>query len=448
MLKKVYDKAKYFILVILGLLVFVSLKTVVINSDSSTVQAASTIDRVTHLRTTFIPSKDIVSCDDPNARSVCGDGTCSTSTDQGTCSYHGGVVSSISPSNQTSQPSSSNQTSQPVSTPYVEPQLNDPLFKSLSEASNLVTNGDFEDAYYPVPELGFEPPDSGQIPVGWNWYKSKTYGKYNIYNNEAFGIMCPDDFRLFTDGNFSLSFHMQSTDQPDARLGVYQKVKVTPGQSYLFTVSGAIQAQPGASSPDINNLMELYFDSTGNTDWQAVPHEKWTQLPWKEQELEFKISGPDDPDLAKVQTYYTIVKPKSDQLTIFMHAWRRWANWRTTIFTVDCVMLTPLNQVDMGALLPRLSEISTTAVDAALKGAGSGSAPASAPATTPAAVPAATPAAAAQPAPVTAVEPPTVPSAGGILDTKSNALLLTLASVVVIVGLVGAGVWNARRKRE
>jgi hypothetical protein len=41
-----------------------------------------------------------------------------------------------------------------------------------------------------------------------------------------------------------------------------------------------------------------------------------------------------------------------------------------------------------------------------------------------------------------------VPDAGGILDTKSNWLLITVASVVVILGLVGAGVWNARRQKE
>lgn len=331
-------------------------------------------------------------------------------------------------------------TATPYPTPQPDPALSDPVFKSLSEASNLIFNGNFEDAFYPAPELGFEPPETGQIPVGWNWYKSQAYGKYNIYNTQAFGLMCPDDFRLLTDGIYSLAFHMQSTDQPDARLGVYQKVKVMPGQSYLFTVAGAIQAQPGASSPDINNLIEFYFDQSGNTDWQAIPHEKWTQLPWKEQELEFKLSGEDDPDIAKVETYYTIVTPKSDQMTIFMNAWRRWPNWRTTIFTVDCLMLTPLDQVNVAALIPRLSQISTTQVDAALRAASSVLAPAAAGA--------ATPAAAGQPAPAPAVQPPTVPSAGGILDTKSNWVLLTLASVVVIVGLVGAGVWNARRKRE
>lgn len=323
----------------------------------------------------------------------------------------------------------------PGSAASTDPALNDPVFRSLTKADNLITNGNFEADFYGAPELGFEPPDSGAIPNNWRWFKNQAYGKYNIYGNEDFGIVCPDDYRLFTDSNFSLSFHMQSTDQPDARLGIYQTVAATPGQQYLFSMKGAIQAQHGASSPDINNRVEVLFDQSGGSDWQAIPHEKWTSLPWREQELEFKTSGPNDPDLAKIQTYYTIVKANSNRLTVFIDAWRRWPNWRTTIFTVDCVSLTPLNQVDLAALAPRLSELSTTALDAALKGSGGVPAPASIPAT-------------GQTTVLPAAQVVTVPSAGGILDTKRNWLLITVASVVIILGLVGAGVWNARRQKE
>ncbi|MBE7553283.1 MAG: hypothetical protein HS126_19605 [Anaerolineales bacterium] len=325
----------------------------------------------------------------------------------------------------------------PGDTAYTDPALNDPVFRSLANADNLITNGNFEAEFYGAPELGFEPPEAGAIPTNWLWFKSQAYGKYNIYGNEGFTVSCPDDFRLFTNSDFSLALHMQSTDQPDARLGIYQTVAVTPGQQYLFSMKGAIQAQPGASSPDINNRVEVLFDQGGGNDWQAVPHEKWTSLPWREQELEFEfeLSGPDDPDLAQVETYYTIVKAASNRLTVFIDAWRRWPNWRTTIFTIDCVSLTPLNQVDVAALAPRLSQLSTTAVDAALKGSTGVAAPASIPAT-------------GQTTVLPAAEGVAVPAAGGILDTKSNWLLITVASVVIILGLVGAGIWNARRQKE
>jgi len=318
-------------------------------------------------------------------------------------------------------------------TPYTDPAFNDPVFRSLANADNLLTNGNFEADFYGAPELGFEPPETGWIPNSWGWFKSQAYGKYNIYGNEGFALVCPDDFRLFTNSALSLSFHIQSSDQPDARLGVYQTVSVTPGQQYLFAIQGAIQSQPGAGSPDINNRLEVFFDQSGGTDWQATPHEKWTSLPWREQELEFETSGPNDPDLARIQEYYTIVKPSSNRLTVFLNAWRRWPNWRTTIFTVDCVSLTPLNQVDVAALAPRLTQLSTTAVDAALKGSGGVAAPASV---------------SGQPAAAPVTGAVIAPAAGGIVDTKSNWLLITAVSLLVILGLVGAGVWNARRQKE
>ncbi|MBE7474731.1 MAG: hypothetical protein DPW09_01670 [Anaerolineae bacterium] len=318
-------------------------------------------------------------------------------------------------------------------TPYTDPALRDPVFRSLANADNLLTNGNFEADFYGAPELGFEPPETGWIPNSWGWFKSQAYGKYNIYGNEGFALVCPDDFRLFTNSALSLSFHIQSSDQPDARLGIYQTVSVTPGQQYLFAMQGAIQSQPGAGSPDINNRLEVFFDQGGGTDWQATPHEKWTSLPWREQELEFETSGPQDPDLARIQEYYTIIKPSSNRLTVFLNAWRRWPNWRTTIFTVDCVSLTPLNQVDVAALAPRLTQLSTTAVDAALKGSGGVAAPASV---------------SGQPAAAPVTGAVIAPAAGGIVDTKSNWLLITAVSLLVILGLVGAGVWNARRQKE
>ncbi|MBI1881018.1 MAG: hypothetical protein HYR94_22790, partial [Chloroflexi bacterium] len=340
----------------------------------------------------------------------------------------------------------------PNATPYTDPALNDPVFRSLVNADNLVTNGNFEADYYGVPELGFEPPDNGAIPTSWSWYRSQAYGKYNIYGREGFGLVCPDDFRLFTNSDLSLAFHIQSSDQPDARLGIYQTVSVTPGQQYLFAMKGFILAQPGSSSPDINNRIEVLFDQGGGSNWQAVSHEKWTPLPWREQVLIFESTdsevavdsataeATEEAPLTEIETYYTIVKANTNRMTVFIDAWRRWPNWRTTIFTVDCVSLTPLNQVDVAALAPRLSQLSTTSVDAALKGSGGVATPAAA---GPMSIPAT-----GQTLAIPAAEVIAVPSAGGVLDTKSNWLLITVASVVVILGLVGAGVWNSRRHKE
>lgn len=323
------------------------------------------------------------------------------------------------------------------------------LGPSIPIDANLVFNGNFEFGFYQVPELGFEPPDVGNVPNNWNWFKNEKYGKYNIYNNQGLGLICPDDLEEDPSGKNSLSLHMQSTDVADARLGIYQTVDVVKGQEYLFYMAGVIQVQPGGSSPDINHHVLLYFDHTGNTDWRAVPHNKWTDVRWLEQDLEFKTTGPDDPDINTVEDYYQVVKARSDKLTIFIMGWRRWANWRTGIFTVDCVTLVPVNQVEnIQAIVPALSEVSTTAVDDVLEAS---ALEAAAPAETaeeaavePAPAPAAEPDAA---APAPAEETTIIPPSGGILEPTGNALLIGAVSIVVIAGLVGAGIWNTRRQR-
>jgi hypothetical protein len=307
--------------------------------------------------------------------------------------------------------------------------------------NNLLSNGNFEIGFYPVPELGFEPPDTGQVPIDWGWFKSQTFGKFTINNNEGFGIVCPEDASQGFFGRNALSFHIQSSDQPDARLGVYQTVNVVPGQNYLFAISGTIQVQLGGSSPDINHRVQLAFDHTGGTDWKAIPQNEWTNLPWSEQRLEFSLSGPDDPDLAKVEDYYTVVKARSDKLTIFIAGWRRWPNWRTSIFTFDCAALRPINEVDVGSFIPQFSEISTILVDDALKASTVAAQAGSASAAEPASVPADDTSAA-----VPQEEPAQIPDSGGILDTTGKSILYVIASVIVIAGLVVAGIWNTQRK--
>ena len=44
--------------------------------------------------------------------------------------------------------------------------------------------------------------------------------------------------------------------------------------------------------------------------------------------------------------------------------------------------------------------------------------------------------------------PSTIPDSGGILDTTEHTLLIVLASLVVIIGLLAAGIWNIQRRKR
>ena len=328
---------------------------------------------------------------------------------------------------------------------------------------NLVNNGNFEEGFYGVPELGFEARDIGFVPNGWGWYRNQAYGKYTIRTNQTFGLQCPFDgpitiqdddptfgpipeVELVGDHN-TLALHIQSTDEMDARLGVYQTVNVTPGENYRFSMSTTIQVQAEARTLDQygpdgklipqapNHTFELYFDHTGNTNWRAIPFEKWTNVPIPEEKLWFSVEDTVEDGLdalAVIYNYETMVKARSDKMTIFITGWRKWANFRTTIFNIDCVWLTPLDAQGQPIRVAPPSPSSDDAQPVAItqpSADDTGQPPEIQATDTP------------------AEEPPQaiIPPSGGILEQNGNTLLIIVASAIIIIGLVAAGVWNMRR---
>jgi hypothetical protein len=330
---------------------------------------------------------------------------------------------------------------------------------------NLVNNGNFEEGFYGVPELGFEARDIGFVPNGWGWYRNQAYGKYTIRTNQAFGLQCPFDGQTAPvedddptlgpipevepiAGHNTLALHIQSTDEIDARLGVYQTVNVVPGQDYRFSMSATIQVQAEARTLDEygpdgeliphapNHTFELYFDHTGNTDWRAIPFEKWTNIPIPEEKLFFSVEETERDGLdalAVIYNYETMVKARSDKMTIFITGWRKWANFRSTVFNIDCVWLTPLDAQGQPIRIPQAAASSDDAQPAAITQPSTDDAGQEPPQTEATETP--------------TEEPPQtiIPPSGGILERNGNTLLIIIASAIIIIGLIAAGVWNMRR---
>ncbi len=543
----------------IGIIVFIPLfvllgNMVTINKTTPTsAYAANIVNDTGHIQPlSMIPSHQTISCESPKAKTRCKNGTvCSASSidTEGVCSLFGGPLEAI-------EPAEADET--------LLTQAESAAAESLG-FENLIFNGNFEFGFYQVPELGFEAPDVGNVPINWDWYRNPAYGKYNIYNNERFGIICPDDLGAIVAAqqtqaleeeeeeitifgtehtlsafggdsvsqpveddspfgpipgytapppNNSLSLHMQSTDQNDARLGVYQTVNVVPGQHYRFSMSGTILAQSGSttlqpSDPNAprearNNMFELSFDHSGGTNWEAIPHEERIIVDdFGEQKLEFKVSE-DDEDIAEIRNYETFVTAQSDKMTIFITAWRKWANWRTTIYNLDCIALTPVDAANLpnsvaptpvagaqtaalaepGETQAEVSEQPQTESDSSQSQTVTGLNQAQLPTTgvpidestltqsQPDAVPEQQ-LSGQQPGETTATQSqeetpstqaesiPTetqsetsaslesdsaVPTSGGVLESTSNVLLFAIASLLIILGLVGAGIWNMRRR--
>lgn len=373
-------------LVAFGLALFLSGMPLLTNPGPPAVAwAASDLELVGPAPSLNLPLQQSRACDGTET-ALCKDGTCSHSETQSlACIYSGGVEQWYGPGGPplalpTAVPSQDQAAPTPVATQVVPPTPGPP--PPPPPRPNLVQNGNFEFGFYNVgwPALGFEPGQSGAVPQEWGWYKSKTYGKVRIFDNQNLGIACDeslfgqppertipvDDARfgyipglVIRNTNISaLGLEMQSTDEQDMRLGVYQTVEVRPGVTYRFSLRGTLQIQSGATTlqpddpraprEDQNHTIELYFDHTGNTDWKAIPHPQWTQIEFEEQKLEFKVSE-DEEDLAEVQDYVSFVTAQSNKMTIFLTLWRKWANWRTGIASLDCIALTPATPADLRA---------------------------------------------------------------------------------------------------
>ncbi|MDM8520063.1 hypothetical protein QUF64_08450 [Anaerolineales bacterium HSG6] len=345
-------------------------------------------------------------------------------------------------------------------------------------AYNEIANGNFEFGFYGIPWIGFEAGDWSGVPVDWGWFKNnEAYGKYRIYDNREFGLICLDDLNQTESSKTSLSLHMQSTDDIEARLGVYQTLDVVPGLEYVFAISGTIQSQKGQGRIKRNNRVELFFDESGHEDWDQIPKDDWITLPWPEEELEYKVSGENDPDLATIYGYLTAIKPQTNRLTVFVSGYRELPNFRATRFTVDCISLIPVAQLDTFAYAEALSNFSATSVDYTLDADKLDELPAEIFAesaeiktetitTQPTSVPAG-PAYEIVSASVVGVVPPKadgdstvqtspsdtdssttiiIPDSGGVPDSSARTILVMIFASLVVIGLVGAGIWNIRRE--
>jgi hypothetical protein len=118
-------------------------------------------------------------------------------------------------------------------------------------------------------------------------------------------------------------------------------------------------------------------------------------------------------------------------VTIFLTFWRKWANWRTGIASIDCVSLIPIDPSRLPADIVRAAssgapyQVQLAALGLQPAG-GAGAKPTGGQQTQ-------------------AQSGEVIPSAGGILESNANTALIIVASLVVIAGLIGAGIWNIRR---
>jgi hypothetical protein len=321
---------------------------------------------------------------------------------------------------------------------------------SNGRVDNRFYNGNFEFGFYKTP--------LGRSPNNWGWFMNdQAAGKYGMFDYTDLKIACSDDLDASTKGKSALALQMNSTDQPNAWLGIYQVAHVTPGVDYVFSISGTIQVAFGFKPTGDNNRVYIAFDQNGGTDWRAIPEKAWQRLPWREQDIDFTGAVTDTEQVLQIDDYFTAITAQSKKLTVFIGAHRTYPNIRSSRISLDCALLLPLNKVSPYPYADPLSDFSAVAVDVALNSETPHATAVTMMATQAKLIPMASAPTVIQAAasshgnlPVTgqAAVAAAIPQAGGIIDGKPQALPVAILALVVIIGLFGTGWWYSREEEE
>ena len=178
------------------------------------------------------------------------------------------------------------------------------------EIRNVLRNGNFEE--------GFQANE-----VGKQW---------NSFNNgsAAFSFHIDDWELVVVEGEHTQLIEIKSAQQPDRYLGIYQTANVIPGEVYTFSVRGLVRTNTGdVEQTSYGYRLQVGFDLNGGQDWEEVRN--WVELPWDEQ-LRLQDSFRSD-------TYRQTLTARSDELTVFVRAWKKWADAGEGDYDVDDIQL-------------------------------------------------------------------------------------------------------------
>ncbi len=180
----------------------------------------------------------------------------------------------------------------------------------IVKIGNVLRNGNFEE--------GFQ---RSQLGKYWNGFN----------NGSADFSFHIDDWPLVVvEGKYTQLIEIKNALLPDRYLGIYQTADVIPGQVYDFSMRGLIRTNTGdVQQTKYGYRLQVGFDVTGGQDWEAV--KKWVELPWDEQ---LRVQ-----DSFRFDTYTTTITAQSDKLTVFIRAWKKWADSGEGDYDVDDIQL-------------------------------------------------------------------------------------------------------------
>ena len=169
----------------------------------------------------------------------------------------------------------------------------------IIQIEELIENGDFS--------AGF---DEG-TGVGLEWNNFKTNGAVISFSPETAEPFIHSDGaaqRISVEGAF----------QTNQYAGLYQTVEVVPGETYTVTIHGQIRSGHG----DVNQSgygyrVQYAVDHQGGENWQTLTQTAWVEMPWGEELL--------NSSEVNFSEFSEQITAESDELTLFVRTWNKWA---------------------------------------------------------------------------------------------------------------------------
>ena len=177
-----------------------------------------------------------------------------------------------------------------------------PRSADASNVMNVVKNGSFEG--------GFESqPGCGMVGAGWTCFTNGGAAAYGFYDD----MWAP----VVADGEHSqlIEINTKGLVAPDADryAGIYQTVKVMPGEVYKLSLKGMIRTTNFEGDP-WRYRVEVGYTHGGHGDWQQVMN--WQDVGWDEY---FPRTEP-----GNFSGFMGQIKAKEEALTLYIRVWKKW----------------------------------------------------------------------------------------------------------------------------
>lgn len=211
------------------------------------------------------------------------------------------------------------------------------LAQEAGDQPNLIINGGFEE--------GFQ----GEVGVGYGWGAFSNGNAAAGWNVDSWGP-------VVIAGQYSQLIEIKHAIERDRYAGIYQTVSVVPGQQYKLTIKGLIRSEEGdVKLSNYGYRLQYGVDYDGGTAWELVNEQNWQEIQWDEQPLNDPLNG-----TYRFDTFETTITAKSDKLTLFIRAWKKWLNNGVGLYDLDEISLVGPKPEGMQAAAGQVAAVGDT----------------------------------------------------------------------------------------